>query len=880
MWATPTTPAGGLKSRGHDRKGEMLLGGQIQQWATPNARDWKNEDETIHEGHSPTLSRQVAMIAKAGLTGSSAVVLHPEFHEALQGFPRGWNDCERPATASYLSWRREHSSRLRDIFYKPEQEPMSPKNEMVGVSETLGPEQAEDFLPDAIADQEIAEATWKPLPSVNLSINKEIKTIVAVDTETDLIAQGNLPPKLICATIAVRTSEGRLVTDIRGNGDPDLEEFLTELIEDPSIGLVFHNAPFDLAVIARAFPRLLPKIFEALNGSRITDTLIREKLLRISGHGHLDFEYLPDGTTRNSRYSLADLETKYLSIDRSAEKTGGDVWRLNFKQLDGLSFQDYPVEASTYAMKDAAGTYQVWEAQQRACENYETPGPRSTRTEEFQTAVAFALFLTTCSGMYVDPTMVRKVADKIQEELSPDNLRLLIDTGILKPAEPPRPHKRSKPSADGTIKMTAGKEASISLNVLKAYIEDVCSRHNIKIRRTDPTEKKPEGQTSTESDFLEELRELDPVIEQYCHRQEQQKVVQALRTIGDATLVHPNFNVLVESGRTSSYGNSRNREPLYPSIQGQNADPRVRPIFVAPPGWVIVSCDYSALELVSLAQKVYSLFGRSTLRDQLLAGVDPHAKLGSRIAYEVDGDFAANCHKAGAMDDAAIYAQFMALKSGGEDSKATWKHYRKLAKPVGLGYPGGLGAKTLCAVARKVYELNISEDLAKRFKELWIEEYPEMPDYFAWITRDCIDQRDPEKFAYVSPLGMYRAGCTYCSATNGAALQTPSAEGAKFAHFNVVRAMFDESLQHPLLGCRPMDFVHDEILSLMPYDEWLTERALSVSKIMVESLSLVMPDLAPAIKAEPAAMFRWDKRAEPVWDENRRLQVWTPKEGY
>lgn len=37
-WATPTKPDGGSTSRSGDRIGEPLLGGQAQQWATPNAK--------------------------------------------------------------------------------------------------------------------------------------------------------------------------------------------------------------------------------------------------------------------------------------------------------------------------------------------------------------------------------------------------------------------------------------------------------------------------------------------------------------------------------------------------------------------------------------------------------------------------------------------------------------------------------------------------------------------------------------------------------------------------------------------------------------------------------------------------------------------------
>jgi hypothetical protein len=711
------------------------------------------------------------------------------------------------------------------------------------ITEVLGTEIEEDFLtPDST-----------PTPKI---------TRVAFDTETDLIGPGNVAPKLICITIAARDAEGNIQTDIRGNGDEDQEAFITELLVDPNVFLIGHHTCFDLAVIARAFPKTIPLIFAALEGTRISDTKIREQLLRISGHGKIAFEVMPDGSTKKSQYSLADLVKRHLQVDRSALKEGTDIWRLNYRQLDGFKAEDYPAEARTYALGDASDTLEVSEAQDRLVENYELVGPMSTRTEDFQTAVSFALYLTTCSGIHVDPVMRDKIAALIESELTPEHLTLLIEHGILRPPEAPRPFK------NGT-KMTQGKPSSINEKALHAWVVEACSRQGVKLRTTE------KDAVSTEADFLEDLREADPVIDQYLHRQEQQKVVQALRSIGDATVVYPGFNVLVESGRTSSYGNAKGKPALYPSLQAQNVDPRVRPMFVAPPGWCLVSCDYSSLELVSLAQKLLNLFGRSTLAGQLLAGIDPHAFLGSVIAYRLDEKFRASCVAGELESKDDIYKAFIAMKSN-KDLEPVYNQWRTLAKPVGLGFPGGLGPRTLCAVAKKQYGLQVSEDLATTLREIWRDTYPEMPEYFNWITTRCVDQRDPDKFAYVTPLGMYRAGCTYCAASNGAALQSPSAEGAKLAHFNVVRAMFDESLGLPLLGCKPLAFVHDEILCRMPIDEHLTERALLVSTIMVESLSMVMPDLKSAIKAAPAAMLRWDKRAKSVFDSAGKLQIWTP----
>lgn len=58
VWATPNAMGGGSTSRGGDRIGEPLLGGQTANWPTPNARDHKGMDLASRSGGS-SLSHQV-----------------------------------------------------------------------------------------------------------------------------------------------------------------------------------------------------------------------------------------------------------------------------------------------------------------------------------------------------------------------------------------------------------------------------------------------------------------------------------------------------------------------------------------------------------------------------------------------------------------------------------------------------------------------------------------------------------------------------------------------------------------------------------------------------------------------------------------------------
>lgn len=695
--------------------------------------------------------------------------------------------------------------------------------------------------------------------------------VVALDTETPLIGPGSIVPKLICLSAAtVDPDTGEIESTFFGNSQLDeIEDFLLDLFTDDGIRLVFHNAGFDLAVIVNALPTLLPLVFEKLFKGLVTDTAEREKLLNLSSHGKITEIYAPDGSKMRIRYRLEDLVMKYMGLDRSADKQGDDIWRLNYEALDGYHADQYPLEAAKYAQQDATDTLAVHDLQAEAVLNER--GPSSVKTAEFQTAVKFALQLQTAWGLRIDQEQVARVQAMVEEELAPEKLNLLIEASILTPAQPPRPYANSAKNPDGSLKMRAATKASIKTKLLKAQVEKVCKQHTIEIKKTAPSKKFPQGTTSTDHEVIAGLADLCPILAQYQHRQKLQKLVSTyLPHLQGAKTLHPDYDVLKETGRTSSFASDK-----YPSSNIQQEDPRTRPCFIPRKGKVFCAADYSGIELVSFGQTTYSLFGYSVHRDLNLQGVDLHAYLGAQIALRKSPEFKAS---GSPMD---VYHAFKECEHG--ELAAVYKHFRKLAKPVGLGLPGGMGPDTLSATARRDYGVHFSPVEAEEMVQIWRETYPEANDYFNWIKRECRDPNnvgaikfgEPEPlYQYFSPLGMYRAGCTYCAAANGAALQTRTAEGAKMAVFNVSRECYDWTLQSPLLGCRPVIFLHDEQILEIPDDDRKEERAQRLSQVMVESMQRVMPDMK--IKADPLLMDRWWKQAEPVYDANGRLVIWRP----
>lgn len=414
---------------------------------------------------------------------------------------------------------------------------------------------------------------------------------------------------------------------------------------------------------------------------------------------------------------------------------------------------------------------------------------------------------------------------------------------------------------------------------------------------------------------------LSPMLEEYAHRQSLQKLVNTElprmshrdadgKPIRDAAIVHPLFDVLKTTGRTSSYASdgfpSFNCQNVHSGIKNKDGTKMdVRGCFIPRPGNLMASIDYSYMELCTLAQKCIDLFGASKLADIINAGLDPHAWLGSQLCFQLDADFKAMVNdgirdgdiaaSSGVADD-PVFVMFSKMEHCGEDTwEGMFKHYRKMAKPTGLGYPGGLGPKTFIKYAKATFGVHVDLETATALRDAWRTALPEMPRYFEWINNACPDPRHKGRlvefkdaktgekktrevplFAYFSPMGLYRPACDYCAAANGAGLQTPSAEGAKLAVLTVARSCFDPAMDSILYGTViPLAFVHDEIIFEVVDDGRSGEYLSAAAELMVESFKQITP--AINVKAVPVLMRRWDKDAKPVFDAQGKLIVWEPR---
>jgi hypothetical protein len=166
--------------------------------------------------------------------------------------------------------------------------------------------------------------------------------------------------------------------------------------------------------------------------------------------------------------------------------------------------------------------------------------------------------------------------------------------------------------------------------------------------------------------------------------------------------------------------------------------------------------------------------------------------------------------------------------------------------------------------------------LASMLKEVWLETYPEMKDYFAWVTEQKDEANGEGRLCYTTPMGMHRAGATYTAQANGRAMQSPSAEGFCTAVYHVQREMRLGALR----DCVLHNEVHDEILASVPGNqERAWECVCLMQDIMEDCMSGIMPDVK--ISTEAALMTAWRKEAEAVYDPRTGLLVpWEPGVDY
>jgi DNA polymerase I len=488
---------------------------------------------------------------------------------------------------------------------------------------------------------------------------------VAFDTETYLIAPGRHAPRLVCASVYDGSgAAGEL------HARDDARKRFDGLLHDPEVTLITARGAYDMGVMVQAGADM-SAVFDLYTSGRMWDVQTWERLYRIA---HGTFKMDPQ-TGKRPSFSLAALVEHHLG-ETMTGKSGPDVWRLRYRELEGVPVEQYPEAASEYARMDAVYTYRVWRKQMAL---QEAEADRLTTMGCFQAIVAseWALQLMTAWGVRTDPKAIEQLEASLRTHIE-------AVRGELQDA--------------GLIRSTGSKNmAVIRKRVLAAYLGAA------------PTT--ATGNVSTSRETLEESGdELLALLASVSNDEKLLNTYVPLLRDGTITPLNPLYSI-VESARTAA---------RRPNVQNQPRRGGVRECFVPRDGHVWISADYSVAELCALAQILEDRYGASAMADVLRRGQDIHLWFAAQL-----------------MD--CSYAEAVERKLGklGKAMATLAKNMRQLAKIGDFGIPGGLGAKSLAHFA-KVYGVILSIDEARALRDNWLAAFPEMIFFFADAGRESV----------------------------------------------------------------------------------------------------------------------------------------------
>ena len=473
---------------------------------------------------------------------------------------------------------------------------------------------------------------------------------IGIDTETYLInsEQGIVAPRMVCLTFCTEDAEvGLLARD-------EALSFMHALLDADDIVFVAHHARFDFAVLAAADASLLPKIFRAYDEGRVRCTMVREKLLALA-RGELADEG-ETGAKRNVKFSLAACVLRRFGIDLSEAKTakGGPLpWRLRFSELDGVPIEAWPKEARDYALDDAKWNLALFDSQTDELNEQGMSGDMIP-DEAYPPRGAFWLYLLSVRGVRTDVERVNILKTSLETEYARINA-LVRAADVLRPKMQKGEMVWTKNMAalrarviaayggeDAAPKTAKGAVSTAREDLLKpanTHVLEWVEKAEAEIAKSRQEAGLPPLTADEAADMARRLSEdagkaFGVAAEQVYNwlvlhavgeRSGVEKVLNTYVPVllqGTQYPITPTFNELVASGRTSS---------VNPNLQNPPRKGGIRECFVPRRGYYYAFCDYSFIELCTLAQSCLEMFGWSDMADAINAGLDPHLDMAASM---------------------------------------------------------------------------------------------------------------------------------------------------------------------------------------------------------------------------------------------------------
>lgn len=462
--------------------------------------------------------------------------------------------------------------------------------------------------------------------------------IVVFDTETEAFAPAPAPPPaFVVGGWQVIDAEGK-PGEIQTTQD---KEWLCNMVMG-ALGkgwiVAGHNLSFDLAVLG-----VVPDRTE-----QVWDTMI----------GHLLIEL-----KQNDCYGAVP-RFKSLAACAGVKLLGKDSTRLSFRVNQSVS-----AEQLAYLHKDVETTTRLVQRQLG-----KVPGGVKELTLQVRAHLALNQLERTGVPVNLERITQQRV---IQQQRRREAVAVLKEDQYYRPA-------RTGPKG-GTYK------ASLDTKRFRILIEQLCTEQDIKPRHTKT------GLIETDKAFLLQFQNHE-IVKNWLKYRDSEKIERTFLSAwqqGNGT-VHPRYNLLLRSGRTSSYG------PNMQQVPSRGRRGRVKEVFVPPPGRVFYELDYRQLELCTLA---YLTQGRMLML--INKGDDLHRWLGAQYFDKAAEDVA--------------------------------KQERQLMKCANFGLPGGMGPDKFRAFIRSNGLDDPGKEVARDLINTWLAAYPEMQD---WLKDDCTIPRE------------------------------------------------------------------------------------------------------------------------------------------
>lgn len=259
--------------------------------------------------------------------------------------------------------------------------------------------------------------------------------------------------------------------------------------------------------------------------------------------------------------------------------------------------------------------------------------------------------------------------------------------------------------------------------------------------------------------------------------------------------IYPSFNITARTGRTTCSN---------PNLQQIPQDKNVRNLIEARPGWKILECDFSQVEL-----RVASMFsGDANMQHAYNSGSDLHSKTTELLFGDTSNL-----------------------------SKQEQKRKRTEAKSMNFGFLYGMSAKTFVDYA-KGYGLNITEEQSEGFRNNFFEAYPRL---LPW-HEECKEYARKNGHTW-SPIGRKRflpdINSSNWSNRGQAERQSINSGVQGFASDMCISALsdivFSDIIDHE--RCKVLGSVHDAILFEIRDD--YVEEVVPIVKEMMEHPSII-----------------------------------------